>query len=309
MKTHRPSRTAEHNALFRAIECAQSSQHRIVNDWLAEEFLGASFRLVALLSRVPIFSRLLRRYIDCRWPGSRTSLIARTRLIDDRLATALTDGVSQVVLLGAGFDSRGYRISGAERARFFEVDHPNTSVTKRAYIRRIFGTLPEHIRYVPVNFQQDSLRDSLEQAGFNPQSSTIVIWEGVSNYLTKEAVRKTLNFVGSLGVDTTLVFTYVDRQVLDAPAQFAGGSEVQCLIEKLEEPWTFGIRPDEAPAFFRQCGLCMDSDLSAVEYRNQYYGTAKPIKGYEFYHLVMAHVSSEFDSLQDALSTGGFHCA
>lgn len=309
MKTYRPSRTAEHNALFRAIECARPPQHRIVNDWLARKFLGAPFRLVALPSRIPIVYAFLCRYIDYRWPGSRTSVIARTRWIDDRLVAALADGASQVVLLGAGFDSRAYRISGAEHARFFEVDHPNTSAIKRAYIRRLFGRLPEHISYVSVNFQQDSLRNSLERSGFDPQSSTIVIWEGVSNYLTEEAVRKTLTFVGGLGMGTTLIFTYVDRQVLDTPTQFTGGSEVQRLIAKLEEPWTFGIRPTEAPDFFRQCGLYIDSDLSAVEYRNQYYGVAKPIKGYEFYHLVMAHVPSELDSLQNAWNTGGFHCA
>lgn len=309
MKAQRPSRTAEHNALFRAIESARPPQHRIVNDWLAPKFLGAPFRLLALLSRIPIVSGLLCRYIDYRWPGSRTSVIARTRWIDDCLIAILADGVSQVMLLGAGFDSRAYRISDAKRARFFEVDHPNTSATKRAYIRRIFGTLPEHMTYVPVDFQRDSLKDALEQAGFNPHSSTIVIWEGVSNYLTEDAVRKTLAFVASLGEGTTLVFTYVDRKVLDAPTQFAGGREVQRLIAKLEEPWTFGICPNEAPEFFQQCGLCMDSDLSAVEYRNQYYGTPKPIKGYEFYHLVTAHVPRKSASLQNALSTGGFHHA
>lgn len=292
MRDHAPSRTAEHNALFRAMECARAPQKRIVHDPLAKEFLGVFFRFVALLSRIPMISGLLCRYIDCRWPGSRTSVIARTRWIDDRLTAALADGVAQVVLLGAGFDSRAYRISGATRARFFEVDHPNTSATKWAHVRHIFGTLPEHVKYVPVDFQRDSLRDSLESAGFNPQSRTVVIWEGVSNYLTEQAVRKTLAFVADLSAGTTLVFTYVDRTVLDKPEQFAGGSEVQRLIAKLEEPWTFGIYPGEAPGFFRQCGLYLDSDLSAVEYRNQYYGTAKPINGYEFYHVVTAHVPS-----------------
>lgn len=292
MKARRPSRTAEHNALFRAIEWARPPRHRIVNDWLACRFLGAPFRLVASLARVPIISGVLRRYIDYRWPGSRTSLIARTRWIDDRLAAALADGVSQVVLLGAGFDSRAYRISGAERARFFEVDHPNTSATKQVHLRRVFTPLPEHVKYVPVNFQRDSLRDALEQAGFNPQRSTIVIWEGVSNYLTEEAVCKTLSFIAGIGAGTTLVFTYVDRNVIDAPTRFTGGSEVQRLFAKLEEPWTFGIRPSDAAEFLRRCGLCLDSDLSAVDYRNQYYGTARQIKGYAFYHLATAHVPS-----------------
>jgi methyltransferase (TIGR00027 family) len=297
MKTHRPSRTAEHNALFRAIECVRAPQDRIVNDWLSKEFLGVSFGFVALLSRIPIFSGLLCRYIDYRWPGSRTSVIARTRWIDDYLAAALANGALQIVMLGAGFDSRAYRIAGAERACFFEVDHPNTSAAKTAHIRRIFGRLPEHVKCVPVDFQGDSLRKALESAGFNPQSRTLLIWEGVSNYLTEEAVRKTLTFVAGLGAGTTLIFTYVDRRVIEAPKQFRGGSEVQRLFAKLEEPWTFGLCPNETREFFRQCGFYLDRDLSAVDYRNLYYGTAKPIRGYEFYHLITAHVPSSDNCL------------
>jgi methyltransferase (TIGR00027 family) len=295
MNASRPSRTAEHNALFRAVEYARRPQNRIVDDWLAKEFLGMSLRFVALLSRIHVLSELLCRYIDYRWPGARTSVIARTRWIDDYVSAALARGVSQIVILGAGFDSRAYRISGSERARFFEVDHPNTSASKIAHIRRIFGALREHVRYVPVNFQSDDLRRALESFGFNPQSGTLLIWEGVSNYLTEETVRKTLTFIASLGEGTTLIFTYVDRRVIEAPKQFIGASEVQRLFAKLGEPWTFGLCPNSTPQFFRQCGLCLDTDLSAVDYREPYYGTTRPIKGYEFYHLIRARVARSED--------------
>jgi methyltransferase (TIGR00027 family) len=297
MKTHRPSRTAEHNALFRAIESARAPQRRIVCDRFAREFLGNSFRFVALLSRIPALSGLLRTYIDYRWPGSRTSLIARTRWIDDYLTASLADGASQVVILGAGFDSRAYRIPGAEKARFFEVDHPNTSAAKTAHVLRLFGRLPEHVKYVQVNFQQDSLMPAIESAGFTPECKTLVIWEGVSNYLTEEAVRETLRFVASLRKGTTILFTYVDRTAIEAPTQFAGGKEVQRLFAKLDEPWTFGICPNNAAEFCSECGLCVDRDLSADEYRAQYYGPQNCIKGYGFYHLTIAHVPGSEASL------------
>lgn len=76
MKANSPSRTAEHNALFRAIECARGPKEQILNDWIAQNFLTAPFRLLALLSRNPICAAILCRYIDYRWPGSRTSLIS-----------------------------------------------------------------------------------------------------------------------------------------------------------------------------------------------------------------------------------------
>jgi methyltransferase (TIGR00027 family) len=290
MKAHSPSRTAEHNALFRAIECARRRSERGVGDWIAKEFLTTSFRLVAGLSRNRICAALLCKYIDFRWPGSRTSLIARTRLIDSYVASAVANGIQQIVLLGAGFDSRAYRIAGAERARFFEVDHPNTSRVKKAPITRALGALPHYVKYVTVDFQRDRLPESLRGAGFNPLERSLFVWEGVSNYLTEDAVRSTLSYIGSLSQGTALAFTYVDRAVLDDPTHFIGGSEVQKAFARLKEPWTFGIQPSRAAGFFEECGLELSYDLSAAEYRKQYYKNAAQIKGYEFYHLVLARV-------------------
>jgi len=296
MKEHRPSRTAEHNALFRAIESVRPPRERIVNDPMAANFLGIPFRLVALLSRIHVCRTLLCRYIDHRWPGSRTSLIARTRLIDDCLTGALASGVRQVVLLGAGFDSRPCRLPGAHLARFFEVDHPNTSTIKKAHVTRSLGSLPAHVRFIPVDFQRQSVQRALEEAGFDLSSRSLFLWEGVSNYLTEESVRATLSFLCGLSPGTQLVFTYVDEAVIRNPSAFKGGREVQDAFSRLEEPWTFGIRPDRAGAFFRECGLCLDSDLSAAEYRKPYYGPTARIEGYEFYHVVTAHVPSEMEA-------------
>ncbi|HEX4005455.1 MAG TPA: SAM-dependent methyltransferase [Acidobacteriaceae bacterium] len=290
MKAKLPSRTAEHNALFRAIEYARRPGGRIVSDGIAQSFLSAPFKLLAMLARNSACATILCRYIDYRWPGSRTSLIARTRLIDDYVSSAIANGIPQIVLLGAGFDSRAYRIAGAERTRFFEVDHPNTSAVKMAHIARALGALPEHVKFVPIDFQRDGVRESLEAAGFNPLQRSLFVWEGVSNYLTEDAVRSTLTFIGSVAQGTALAFTYVDESVLHHPAHFAGGSEVQKAFARLEEPWIFGIWPDRASEFFQDCGLDLDYDLSAAEYRKQYYQTADRIRGYEFYHVVLAHI-------------------
>ena len=290
MRSRRPSRTAEHNALFRAIDAAAAPKRRLVNDWLAKDFLGTLFRLTASFSRVPFIAAALRKYIDFRWPGARTSVLARTRLIDDYLASALQTGISQVVILGAGFDSRAYRVSGARNVKVFEVDHPNTSEAKAAHLVRALGTVPEHVRFVPLDFQDGSLETGLKRVGFNALSRSLFIWEGVSNYLTEEAVNTTLEFIAGMAEGTILIFTYVDEEVLRKPKEFAGGHEVQRHIAKLEEPWTFGLRPDRISEFFRERGLCLDSDFSASEYRRRYYAESARIEGYEFYHVTTAHV-------------------
>jgi methyltransferase (TIGR00027 family) len=307
MKLHRASRTAEHNALFRAMEAATAPQRRLANDWLAKEFLGVPLRLTATLSRIPFCATVLRAYIDYRWPGSRTSLIARTRLIDDYLAAALEAGISQVVILGAGFDSRAYRVVSTQRIEFFEVDHPDTSGVKTVHLVKTLGALPGNVRFVPLNFQDDSLEAALRRAGFNALSRSLFIWEGVSNYLTEKAVNTTLEFIAGLAEGTSLVFTYVDEEVLRNPKQFAGGHEVQRLIAKLEEPWTFGLRPSRISEFFRDRGLCLDSDLSAREYRCRYYPDAEQMEGYEFYHVTTAHVPSRVDHFRTSYTAAVIH--
>jgi DNA ligase D-like protein (predicted polymerase) len=79
------------------------------------------------------------------WPGARSSGVARTRLIDDLVTAALEEGVEQIVLLGAGFDSRAYRLPGIDRARVFEVDHPATHAAKKGRLRKFFARLPSHV--------------------------------------------------------------------------------------------------------------------------------------------------------------------
>lgn len=110
MRADHASRTAEQNALFRAIESGRPAGERVCDDPVARHFLGRAFTLVARLGAIPGAAGVLRSYIDRRWPGVRTSVVARTRLIDDLITTALEKDIEQLVILGAGFDSRAYRM-------------------------------------------------------------------------------------------------------------------------------------------------------------------------------------------------------
>jgi methyltransferase (TIGR00027 family) len=211
MRVDRPSRTAEYNALFRALESAKPPHDRVLADPLAARLLSQPLRAVAKASRFAGISAIVSGYIDRRQPGVRASVVARTCLIDGLVAAALRDGIEQIVILGAGFDTRAYRIAGIDRARVFEVDHPNTSGAKRERLRGAFGALPGHVTIVEFTFGCSSLQDALEQAGFEPDSRTLFIWEGVTNYLTEEAVNATLAFIGRSPVGSRAVFTMSTR--------------------------------------------------------------------------------------------------
>jgi len=274
MRPDRPSRTAQHNALFRAIE--QRLPEPLFADPWAQRFLRGRYRLAALLP-----ARALARAIDARWPGPRAAVCVRTRWIDDAIGAALARGLDQLVLLGAGFDARSHRLPGIERVRVFEVDHPATQAMKR----RVVGPAPAHVTYVPVEFGRDSLPEALARAGFSTGKRTLLLWEGVTNYLDEPTVDATLRFAARAG--EKLLFTYVDRAVIDGEKLFAGGPESVAHVKKLGEPFTFGFDPAELRAYLGARGLELEEDLALSEAARRYYPAACPPVS-AFYHVVSA---------------------
>src|SRR5262245_33407187 len=152
------SRTAMVVTLWRARESSRPAAGRLFEDTLAPAFLGRRFRWALHLSRLPVLGAVVPwSLIDGHWTGSRGTVIVRTRYIDDVLADALRSGVEQVVILGAGFDSRAYRVRGIEGIRVFEVDLPMTQAEKKTVVARRLGALPPHVTFVPIDFSRHAL--------------------------------------------------------------------------------------------------------------------------------------------------------
>ena len=278
-------------ALFRAAETVRPASQRLFADSFAEHFLRPGLRRAVWLARRPVLASFLNRYADHRLPEARTSAIARTRIIDDILGEDLeASGLRQVVILGAGFDCRAYRLAGLQRATVFEVDHPATLATKLAVLRRLLPKIPDHVRHVEIDFNRQRLPDGLAQAGFQPARPTIFLWEGVTNYLSAEAVEAVLRYVASCGPGSKIIFTYVHSGALDGSVYFEGAERLLRDVAKTDEPWTFGLAPADLTEFLSKTGLVLDRDLSANEYRSLYFGAAaQQMKGYEFYHVAAAH--------------------
>jgi len=274
MFADRPSRTAQHNALFRAIE-QRLPQPLFADPW-ARRFLRGRYRLAALLP-----AAALARAIDAHWPGPRAAVCVRTRWIDDAISAAIARGLDQLVLLGAGFDARAHRLPGIERVRVFEVDHPATQAMKRALV----GPAPGHVTYVPIDLLRDALPDALARAGMKTGEETLILWEGVTNYLDEPSVDTTIRFAARAG--TALLFTYVDRAVIDGQTAFPGGPESVAYVQKLGEPFTFGFAAAEVGAYLAQRGLALEEDLPLSDVARRYYPDAcPPVSAY--YHVVSA---------------------
>jgi methyltransferase (TIGR00027 family) len=288
---NRSSRTAEHMAFFRALESQRPPRQRLFNDPYAACFLSPRFRRALRIASIPVLSRAIPWLADIIIPGARSSGIARTRWIDDALVAALAKGVRQVVILGAGFDCRAFRIPELRAARIFEVDHPQTFATKRAQLAQFIEREPSNLTFVQIDFNCQSLEEVLRQAGFDTSQRSIFLWEGVTNYLTAEAVTSVLRFVASCAAGTELIFTYVHRSALDRPATFPDAKKLLRSLEKIGEPWTFGLLPDEVAGFLQETGLRLRQDVSSRDYRSQFMGRCgRHMNGYEFYRVALADV-------------------
>jgi methyltransferase (TIGR00027 family) len=308
MQPGRSSRTAMYNALFRALEGQRGSHTRLFVDPLAARFLTAPLAAVVGLAKVPGGAALVHRYIDHRWPGVRTSVVARTCLIDDTINNTLDRRTAkrwQFVALGAGFDTRPHRLTSLRQALPFEVDHPDTQTAKRARLAGAGAVARTDIRYIATDFNVDQRCPLLEDHEYDATAPTIIVWEGVTNYLNADAVDATLRWCSTVARGSILIFTYIDRNVIDDPSSYVGTHNLAKSLARSGEPLTFGIDPQQLPGFLADRGFRLLSDRGASDYRLLYYGDcARNMRGHEFYRVAVAGVER---SGQSSRSTEAAH--
>jgi methyltransferase (TIGR00027 family) len=258
------SLTAEYMALFRAIESARPARSRLFCDPFAVLFLHRWRKWIYEIARCGAARRLVERLFDRELPGARAAGIARTKWIDDEVTRAL-ETCTQLVLLGAGFDTRAYRLPAAQRVVAFELDHPETSLAKQATLRKAMGSLPQQVQFVSIDFNTQPVADVLRGSSFDATQTTCFVWEGVTNYLSPEAVDGVLQQIAQTARGGILLFTYVHRSVLDEPAQFFGAEKLLSRLRSLGEPWTFGLHPEEMERYLAARKLRLARDLSVAE--------------------------------------------
>lgn len=287
MKVDKTSRTAQYMAFFRALETKRNNGDKLFSDPFAIHFLDTQLKLAVKASNLPLFRSYLKKKLQKRISGAYSSGLARTKYIDDLLKLAIKDGVTQVVILGAGFDTRASRLDFLQAIPVIEVDHPNTSNFKIDTYKKKIGQLPQNVTYRQIDFNIQSLDDLARQYHFDFTRPTAIIWEGVTNYLTEEAIDNSFAFISKYPKGSYVIFTYVHRQILDDPRAFFGGEKLLKDLENIEERWTFGFYPNELPNYLSNFGWTLVEDLGAAEYRQRYLPD-RTEKGYEFYRVAMA---------------------
>lgn len=262
------SRTARYVSLFRAIESARPARSRLFDDPLARGFLDRRLGLVASAAGLPWLRSFLPWFIDRRWSGALASLVIRTRLIDDALADALAAGVTQVVILGSGFDSRAYRTAGLSGGQVFELDRREVLNAKREAVERMLGAPPAQVVYVPIDFERDDLAQKLGESGYRAEPS-FFIWEGVTSYLTARGVDDTLRRIRAISPPgSEIVFTYLDRRALNGSRP--GLASWATTVDRASERFTFGFDPAELPGYLAERGFELIDDVSTAQAAPRY---------------------------------------
>jgi methyltransferase (TIGR00027 family) len=189
--------------------------------------------------------------------GTRAEGVARTRYIDDYSQACISGGVEQVVILGAGFDTRAYRLEGFKKAKVFEVDHPNTQKMKVARLKGVIrGELPSWVTFVPVDFERDKLDEKLLEGGYRKDLKTLFIWEGVTPYLTAESVERTLSLVvASSSRGSSIIFDYLHASAAAPGSKVKWAKALQERCERMGERIRFGIEGSGIEAFLLARGF------------------------------------------------------
>lgn len=275
----RASQTAEYTCFQRAQEHRRPPESRIVDDPYAARFLPGEWRAQLRVPRR--MHDLTERLVD----GVGTFCLARHRALDELLLSSLREGavaglpVVQVLILGAGYDTRAWRFAEALGDRpLFEVDHPATAARKADLLELVGDDLPAvERRPVRVDFTRERFEERLLEAGFQPRRLTCVIWEGVSMYLPEEAVRDTLRRLVALcapGSRLGMDFWFPP----DAPGLRGLWHRVSPrLLGLVGEPILFGLDPAEVGPFLAAQGVRLDGLLDAEVLGREYVPGERPV--------------------------------
>jgi len=266
MATRTVSRTALGAAICRMIEQYQPEKTRLFNDPIAKELVGGTVKSLMQFTRM---RNLTIQQTDAVAKGIYGVQVCRTRYIDDTVQAAISKGTTQLVILGAGYDTRAYRLPTIENANVFETDLPVVQNDKKKKLQKLLGRLPDHVSFVPIDFDTQTLEAVFSGSDFNPGKPVLFIWEGVTQYISKEAVCQTLAFVGKSAPGSILVFTYVLKSIIERRSNIPGAKHLVDVVAE-QSPWIFGLEPLGIPDFLKRYHLALVADVGNADFQEKY---------------------------------------
>ena len=266
-----PREMAEGIALQRYAESILPGDERIFFDPLAVHFIDPA--KLEWARDHPAETRAMAEDLERRMPGWSNSIRARVRYFDDATERAARDGVRQMVVLGAGYDTRAYRIEAVKDAvRVFEVDRPPILARKTDIITRVLGAVPAHVTAVPLDLEDEDLWDRLARAGFSAELSTLFVLEGLVMYLPRDAVEGLLSGIARHApAGSSVLFDCVPQSLADGTLDAEGARNILAYTVERGEPILSGFAGGEVEPFLARLGFSGVTVVSSSEYGPMYY--------------------------------------
>jgi methyltransferase (TIGR00027 family) len=264
------SKTAMNIAGNRFDESRLPEGERICYDPYAVHFISPES--LALLND-PIKLKAASEYWGRLVPGMGNSIRARVRYFDDFVTKSIDEGMEQLVILGAGYDTRAHRIEGLKgRVTVFEVDHPDTQAVKIEKIKEIFGGLPDHVTYVSMDLLTGDLGKKLFENGYDSSKKSLFLMEGLLCYLKPDAVDRILSFIKENSCKgSSILLDYFPKSVVDGSCEIEAGRNMYKFMSLVGDPLLFGIKEGTVETFLGERGFSQVCNVTSEDYRRAYF--------------------------------------
>lgn len=264
------SKTAMGVLLARFAESRKPEGERICYDPYAIHFVSQD--MLEWASHNPERMKAMREQHERLFPGLDNSLVARVRFFDDFVKTSIDEGIEQLVIIGAGYDSRAYRIHDLRNLVVFEVDHPATQTVKTEKIKKIFGSLPDHVIYVSADLERDDFGQKLLEEGYDISKKSLFLIEGLLAYLKPSVVDRIFSFIAkNSGKSSTILFDYHPQSVVDGNSDLETGRNICAHVSQMGEPFLFGIVDGALETFLAERGFTKIQNVTSEGYKKAYF--------------------------------------
>lgn len=264
------NKMAEGIAMHRLAESSLPEDERLFSDPYAACFIDPG--MLDWIASHETEVRAIADEFEKNMPGWSNSIRTRVRLFDDLAREEVQRGIEQVVILGAGYDTRAYRISDLKKVRIFEVDRKDTVVFKTGKISEILGSMPGNVSYIPADLEIANLAVCLESSGYSREKKTLFILEGLVMYMSREAVEKLLSGIRIFSApDSAIIFDFIPASMADGSSDRSDARYIRDYTVTVGEPLRSGFKEGEIIPNLEDLGYRRVRIITVDEFRRRYY--------------------------------------
>lgn len=283
------SRTADTSAAQRAYYSLYTSGPKVFDDPFA-------IQLTSPIWRFCLKNKWIVRFIERGYDWVKPMIahhVARSRYVEECLEELVKKGFTQFVLLGAGMDSFVFRRPDlSEKLTVFEIDHPATQFRKRERMRKQGIAEPGNVRYIPVDFEKDSLAEKLTDAGFKSNEKALFSWMGVVPYLTEASIMSTLKDLSKIAVPgSELIFDVLYNSAFTQDKWTVTEKKLFRSAKRKGEPMITGYEPDDLKRILQETGFEVTDIISPDDFTEMWFaGKKERLKPWKYTYVARAKV-------------------